>query len=305
MAPLMRDTMAPRNSLCNFKIGPAVRYTLSILVVFTTTGCSESTLSHEDLAHACVRTTACSFQPYPRVANCMGAYFTQHARFGLGPVYDSIYECVNAAGDCGALYACFGTDQATASCDRNFSGRCDGDRAVSCDLISDQQYTYDCAAAGLTCAMPTDQTFSAKCTTGTCGADFPRQCDGDRLLTCHNSVVEVVDCAASGLVCSESKGCAGAGDPCITQTASCDGDVAVSCVGGHTHREDCTVRAQDRSCANGRCVPTHTECLDEFDRCDGSDLQSCIDGQWVTFDCTELGLNPCVPSSTGAACVGK
>lgn len=298
--------MAPTKRLCNLKSRGRLLLVLCALTLLGS-GCSESALSHENLAHACVRATACGFMPYPRVANCMDAYFTLRMRFGLGPVYDAIYDCINeASGDCAALYACFGTDQATAACDRNFAGRCDGARAVSCDLVSHQQYTYDCAESGLTCAVPTGQTFSAKCTTGTCGSDFTRRCDGDRLLTCHNGVVEVVECGASGLVCGATSGgfdCTGAGDAC-GGSSSCDGHVAVSCVNGRVHREDCSTRAQDLSCAGGRCSPTNSDCRDEFDRCDGSELQSCIDGRWVNFDCAELGLSACAPAVNGAACGG-
>ena len=69
-------------------------------------------IGDEELVLACIRSTACGVRAYPRAANCVEAYYTLHLRFGLGPVYDAIYRCVNAAaGDCDKIYACYGANR--------------------------------------------------------------------------------------------------------------------------------------------------------------------------------------------------
>jgi len=266
-------------------------------------------ISDQELVQACIRSTACGVRAYPRAANCVEAYYTLHLRFGLGPVYDAVYRCVNAAaGDCEKIYACYGANRLAGSCDSSFVARCDGSRAVSCDLTTHRVLSFDCGAAGLVCQTKAEQSFEAVCTTATCSGSGA-SCDGERLLTCRAGVIEVDDCQAQSLVCGTGArgltGCVGStGEECIAgdYSASCDGVTAVTCASGRVGRRDCGAYAPARACVDGACVPSGKECLDEFDRCEGAAVQTCIDGRWTTYDCASLGLSPCQGALTGAAC---
>ncbi len=269
-------------------------------------GCSkdlDEALPQEELLRACLVSSSCGLRPYPRASNCVDAYHTLQRAYGLGPIFNALYRCVNQAASCGAAAACWGIDRAAARCDTSFKARCDGDRAISCDALTGFAYAESCGEAGLACAVPTSsQPFEARCTPGTCDG-AARRCDGSRLLSCSSGVLEVDDCGLRGLACAV-EGCAGTGEACSSGgfTARCEGETAVSCVGGRVQREDCAARAYNRRCAEGRCVPAGGECLDEFDRCQGSALQACVEGSWRTFDCAALGLGPCQAAKNGASC---
>jgi hypothetical protein len=263
-------------------------------------------VTYAELVRACIASTACGVMPYPRVLNCVEAYYDLHSYFGLGPIYDAIYRCVNAAGgSCSAVSACFGA----RSCDASFSPRCEGNQAVSCDTLSGQTVTYNCAEAGLTCTVISGAASEAKCSAGSCTTESGRTCEGTRLLSCSRGVTQVVECAARGRVCGKSMDgvfdCVGSGSETCTSGAlkrRCEGAVAVSCVNGQVSREDCSQRALDRGCRDGACVPAGSECVDELDRCQASELQACLDGRWETYDCAVLGLGSCQGSAQGAAC---
>jgi hypothetical protein len=269
-------------------------------------GSGSGRIGDEELVRACIGSTACGVRAYPRAANCVEAYYTLHLRFGLGPVYDAIYRCVNAAaGDCEKIYACYGANRLAGSCDGSFVGRCDGSRAVSCDLLSHRVLSFDCSAAALTCQTKAEHSFEAFCTTSACSGDSV-SCDGGRLLSCRGGVTEVEDCQAQGLVCAEGQlQCVGATEETCgvgKYPASCDGNTAVSCQGGRVSRKDCGAYSLAHACVDGACAPSGGDCLDDFDRCEGAALQTCIDGRWTTYDCAALGLSPCQPATNGAAC---
>jgi hypothetical protein len=266
-------------------------------------------LSFAELVAGCIASSSCGVRAYPRVSNCLEAYFTLHRPFGLGPIYESIYRCVNAAkGDCDAVFACYGTHQAAGRCDTTFKAHCEGERAFSCDTLSGRVFVYDCALAGLTCQVRASQSFDAKCGTASCDASFARRCEGTRLLSCADGVVEVADCGALGERCGESSG----GPACIGSTdeecqagkftARCDGAVAVTCVGGRVHRSDCTGQPLAGRCQAGACVPAGSACQDEFDRCAGDALEICLDGSWQSQDCAAAGFGACRTLANGAAC---
>ncbi len=262
-----------------------------------------------ELVNACIASTACGIMPYPRVSNCVEAYYDLHSYLGLGPVYDALYRCVNAAqGSCSAVSACFGAHP----CDSSFAARCEGNQAVSCDTLSGKTVSYDCSAAGLSCAVISTTNVQAKCGAGPCSPASARSCDGSRLLSCSDGVTQVVECAARGYTCGKSAegifDCVGSGnEPCGSGASSphCEGTVAVSCSSGQITREDCSQRALDRACRNGACVLSGNDCLDDLDRCHGDALQACLDGRWETYDCAALGLGPCLGSAQGAACAAR
>ncbi|MCC6746867.1 MAG: hypothetical protein IT371_04365 [Deltaproteobacteria bacterium] len=285
--------------------GLRVLGTLGLLALAACKGSASAPIAFDALLSACVRINACGVMARARVTNCVDAYYTTQLPVGLGPVYAELYRCVNdAGGSCDEVRRCFG-EQSTERCDATFRARCDGARAVSCDLLDKRIYAADCGAAALSCAVPSKDTFAARCGAGTCGADFTPRCDGSRRLTCVNGVVEVEDCAAQSLVCDEGAArCAGEESGACSGNR-CEGDIAVTCVGGRAHREDCTNRPYNTKCRNGVCERSGSACADELDRCQGALLQTCLDGQWKTFDCGSLGLGACQASKVGAACGAK
>ena len=267
-----------------------------------------------ELTHACVAATSCKVKSYPRVSDCVTAYYNLHRKFGLGPIYDEIYKCtLKADGECDEVFYCFGAHRYAGDCDSSFAAKCEDGRAMSCDLQDKRVYSYRCATAGLTCAVRDKQTFEAYCTSGTCKvSSFMPKCDNNRVVRCVNGVIEVEDCAASGLICGKdattgASRCIGEStSSCNSQyKSSCNGAVAKNCVGGKVHVDDCAARQINRSCKNGACVPTGTQCTDQFNRCkDENTLEYCVDGYWQSVKCSELGFGKCraVTIGNGARC---
>jgi len=267
----------------------------------------EEILPLETLTRGCLARNACDVLAYPRVADCVAGYYDLQLYYGLGAVYAKAYRCAAAIkGDCVAIAQCFGVQRGGPRCEKSFVGSCDGARALSCDLISGQSYSEDCALAGLSCAVPTSGGFSARCSPGACDASFRRRCQGTRAESCADGLIEVVDCAARGQTCLEAGGaasCVGASsESCASGQPRCEGQIAVSCVGGRVARQDCSARPSRRRCQDGVCVEAGTECGGEVDRCQGVDLEACLEGSWQRFDCGALGFLGCQPGQTGAAC---
>jgi hypothetical protein len=227
---------------------------------------------------------------------------------GLQQIYDQLFRCVNAAGgDCTTAYACFGSHPAAGSCDQSFEAYCDGNKAVTCDLLDKRVYTYDCGAAGLSCAVKHEAAWEAACTTGTCDAGFQRRCEGDDLLTCYEGVIVLSDCAAAGMACDEGRCVGNQPESCDTAEFEprCEGPVAITCAVEQESRQDCSTRLINKACRDGECVPAGDECRDEFNRCTGTALQACLDGHWATYKCADLGLGPCEEQVHGATCTAK
>lgn len=272
-------------------------------------------VTYNQLVRGCILATACGVKAYPRVANCVDAYYTLHRRFGHARIYDAIYYCVNQSeGSCEEVYSCFGADRLAGRCDATFKARCEGDNAVSCDLLDQRVFVSDCTAAKLKCAVKNTETFEAACAYGSCLSAYAPRCDEGRALTCLDGVITVEDCTAQGLVCASTStttkavGCVGSSSTSCSPsktTPSCKGTVAVTCVVNKLHEEDCSTRVYNRTCKNGVCVATGTGCTDAFDRCQGSNLEYCLDGNWVLFDCATAGFGPCQTETHGARCSSK
>lgn len=280
-----------------------------LLTVLVSAGCEEETLSHQELLDACARRNACEVMPYPSLAGCAEEFYQRQTSFGMAPVYRSLYHCVNnTGGDCAAVRACFGYSETLDSCTAEYQASCSGRRAHSCDLITHRSFSLDCSQANLQCAVPQSQSFAARCTPGTCQTGDPRTCQKGKLHSCNDGVIEVSDCDAQGLTCAANASgvldCVGRGDACTSAgaPASCDGQVAVRCVGGRIHREDCSKNPLASACQDGTCTGQGTQCQDDFDRCQGEHLESCLDGQWQVLDCQALGLGPCRDGAAGALC---
>ncbi len=264
-------------------------------------------VTDEQLVQACIRAGTCGIKTYPRLSDCVDAYFNLYRTQGLGPIYDQIFACVNAAkDDCDKIAECYGRGKA---CDKDYKASCKGSVAVSCDLIGHRIYQLDCAQAGLGCKV--NNAGAAVCTPGTCAAGYKSVCKGNWLLACTTGIIEVHDCSATGKACDwhwSKKACVGNQKKNTCQSKSfvryCKGDLAVTCVEGRVHADDCSKhKLQKSKCSAGECVRAGTQCTEAMNRCKGDALEVCFDGTWKTYDCKKLGLGACQASATyGAGC---
>jgi len=298
--------------------GPPPAWWPVLLLLLSVVGCEEAPplvvapVAYDDLVQGCIAATGCGVKAYPRVKNCVEAYYTLHRRFGMAPLYDRIYHCVKeASGHCRAVFTCFGANKDAGSCDASFHARCSGGYAVSCDLLDRRVFAFDCEAVGLKCQVKNTQSFEANCSMGGCSSGYAPRCEGDRVLTCRDGVIEVEDCKAMGLMCGNNglgkPACVGSsGKSCQISTykASCTGSEAHTCEVGKVQVEACDKRHFNKTCSAGACLATGKACTDEFDRCaDSKTLKYCLDGTWHTTDCTTLGFGGCAPNAvTGAIC---
>lgn len=270
-----------------------------------------STLTADELLDACIRASACGVKTYPILSNCLENYIKLHVSQGLATIYNKLHRCVNAAqGDCAAVAACY---QQGKACDKDYKASCNGDVALSCDLIDGRVYQLNCADAAMKCQVKTGQTFSASCTPGSCQAGYKDKCEEGQMLSCSGDVLEVKLCGVEGMRCgyggwkTKKFGCQGETEnKCSSYKfkAYCDGSKAVTCLLSREHHDDCARHKYvSTGCKGGICVVGGAECDHNFNRCAGQKLEACLDGKWQQYDCAKLGLGPCKKSATyGANC---
>lgn len=276
---------------------------LLVLLLVAAAGCAPARPGAEARiawTRACVRLAGCApfaglERPY---AECM-------QRLVHRPDVRSA-ECIAAARTCEDAAACVGL---TSPEDCGDYSRCDGDvlhacqngRRVAGGGWRNIALQRDCGAEGLHCRViyptyaSTDYHYAACVAPGSCTVDT---CDGDRLVQCDLANVADPgvpipwDCVDG--VCSDGE-CRGDGGPC-EPGSWCEGDVAVSCIGGRLLRETCApgtcspdfidVRYMDNSTrchARGECEP----------RCEGSHAVRCVEGHVERYDCRAWGFETC------------
>ena len=278
-------------------------------------------VSLDQLIEACVVTSGCGVKVWPKVLNCLDAYYDLAKPRGSGPVFDRIYQCVIAAqGDCTKVFDCYGSNRYAGSCDNgNFTATCEGDSRYTCDTIAHKVFISDCAVAKLSCKTSTSPPVTAHCTRGACKpTSFKTTCEGSILVSCLASgVIQTDDCGVDGGKCGKSAmgalSCIGNQDKtCDFDStkppfqASCDGHSAVTCKNNNVNKEDCSKRPFKRVCRNGTCASSGGECTaDDFNKCQGDKLQYCREGKWVALDCASLGLGACKQAVNGANCSAK
>ncbi len=293
-------------------------------------------LTYQQLQQACVITGACGVQRYTRLKDCIAAFYKVHAENGYKPIFEYMYDCVvNAGGDCRKISKCMGFAERPqakdVSCDSNFASRCDGSKAIICDLDPKRGgwiQTFDCAQAGLKCAIKdTGSKKVAICGGGTCNVKkYKTNCFRNKSYACVGGAIEINDCPAQGMQCRDpNKGtCEGTGrswkdiNPlcCKDFNPSCatKGDVLTQVKGGYLWQIDCAKQPGKKTCstAYSSCVGSGTECKEDstFDKCDSdaNTLVACVDGSNAKFDCQKMGFaDGCKTSDTGygAFCRGK
>jgi hypothetical protein len=164
-----------------------------------------------NLVRACVRSAACDYQAYPRIADCVDSYDkNRHPA-----VASDRYGCVDRARTCAEVAACFGV---RGQCDRSFPAACaDGD-AIYCDLIDKRVYTDRCRALGLQCTIPPGFSWASSCT----GSAQPAALE--TVLRCEGEL-----CVQTGAACGQPD----------SPTDRCAGELLESCLGGQWVRFDC------------------------------------------------------------------
>lgn len=268
----------------------------------------EKLVTVDELIQGCVASTACGIQSYPTVVACVENFNNVHRVNLSAPAYSKIYRCsIAAKGDCEAVKKCWGVG---ATCDVNFKARCDGNTAVSCDVVGNRKtYAVDCSAAGLKCVVKSSTTATAYCSPGTCFSSSGDTCVGDQVQSCNEGIVEMQDCSVKGQVCgtASKKGgisCIGAGVTCKAEffVPQCKETVANQCASGKEHNLDCAKQGiSGTKCKEGLCVANGTACDKSFNRCSGTDLEYCHDGAWKKFECVNKGLGACKTKASGGA----
>jgi len=182
---------------------------------------------------------------------------------------------------------------------------CNGDVVLQCN--GSNYVPFDCTTLGMKCiSFKTYLPGAAEgqCGFGTCDSTThseAQQCFGDRLAACEAGLWRLQDdCAAYGGMCSfdGTALCRGTGVACDgSAPPRCDGNNAVSCLGGGTVTLDCTVAGQ--VCLGGGCV-IKSPC--PAPSCQGSVLTTCGPGGPTTLDCAALGFGGCIVTSTGDRC---
>ncbi len=292
-------------------------------------------LTYQQLQEACVITGACSTQRYARLEVCVSSFFKIYAENGMKRIYEYMYDCVlKAGGDCRKVSKCMGFAERPqakeVACDSSFVSRCDGTKAVTCDLDSLRGgwiQTLECADAGLKCALKnTGAQTVAICGGGICNPKkYTPNCQNSKSYSCAGGAIQINDCPAQGMQCRDpSKGtCEGTGrtwkdiNPlcCKDFSPACSskGDVLTRVKGGYLWQIDCSKQPGKKTCSSSysACKGAGSECSDStWDACDtdANTLVSCVDGYKEKFDCKKLGFaDGCKKSDTGygAYCRGK
>ena len=222
-------------------------------------------------------------------------------------------ECVVEARTCAEALECVGVQSPEGCPEWSY---CTGDVLHHCQNgvrlpstpggFTNVSTRRDCAAEGLVCRTiyPTfaseDFHYGVCALPGTCDAD---SCDGDLRVRCN-----VADVHAPGVPvpvpCAQGRcrgaTCVGDGPACETGLW-CDGDDAVTCLGGFVHRE---------RCAPGTCSPERSgsyaedgseRCIGRDEcrpHCEGTSLVRCVEGSVERYDCREWGFDNCVQTRT-------
>jgi hypothetical protein len=278
-------------------------------------------VSLDQLIEACIVTSACGVKKWPKVSNCVDAYYDLAKPQAITLTYDKVYQCVRAAeGNCTDVFTCYGSNRYAGSCDTTYTATCDSDQAFSCDAIARKVFIYDCAVAKLSCQTKKTSSVDAYCSRGTCTpGKYKTACEGDTVLSCVDGVIQVDDCTARGLYCGTHEvtgalGCLGNQkkkycglDPTKPPfQPSCNGNTAVTCENYQKHNEDCSKRDYKKVCKIGMCTYAGSECTEsDFNRCKGEQLQYCKEGKWQTLSCASMNLGACKQAVHGANCSAK
>jgi hypothetical protein len=284
----------------------------------------------EDVEQVCALLTSCTDLPIPAsmvpgdFAACVRAISGQLASPAGIAFSLLIRECGLRANSCSELKTCALRGASPTACagrgKENPVGYCDIDgRALSC-FHEKVAAVRDCPRGGEQCSVREGQSA---CSLGACPPEIPEgaapvcSASGTRIVRCEHGGVSSLDCAAFGLICSQSPGAGAACAPptpaCAPGPSRCDGDTEVSCYNGHEVRVDCA--AAGMTCggtasggprAVGSCMapaPSGASCNpDTPARCDGARVSYCSAGRPRSYLCRTLGWNRCVSAGGSVRC---
>lgn len=271
-------------------------------------------LSYDQLLEACVRLAACEVERHPFLRDCAQNFTNRYAVYGQKPLFENLFACANrGSGSCKVIRECFGFAGYPKKCDSSYSSRCEGDVALSCDLVGHPgdgwEQKLDCTKGGLKCGVketgdPGAPTV-AVCGGGPCTKGAAPVCDARRLINCVGGALEINDCPAQGLQCRDPAvpGCEGTGRSCAQTAPECKGSKLVRCQQGYLEEVDCAKLPGKKNCdqITNTCRGTGKECdIDgAFDACEGDNLVVCIDGYKKVYDCKALGFLGCEKAKIG------
>lgn len=316
------DRPVQATDLARARRGPVValagRVRLPAVVAFAlaVAGCSDRPLyypSPPDLAppgdtvtRACLTFVSCGLDlVYPEGSSLLQCLATWQ---GIDRSDVQVKERIDAAalaclavagGDCARAAACLNGGQQPQKCNPpNGKGEstCAGAVLQFCST-GKLTRTFDCASVGLLCLGDAIAT----CGFGPCtylGGSF---CVDNRLATCSGGMLALqTDCTIYGGTCVfdgiATAACHGTGTPCVSSSSpACQGERAISCVGGGTEIIDCPAAGQ--RCVQGICVSTDSCTVDPT--CAGSVLTFCAASGQISIDCALLGFAGCDASNGG------
>jgi hypothetical protein len=271
-------------------------------------------LEYDQLLEVCVRLAACEVERHPFLRQCLANFNDRYVVYGQKALYESLFACANkGGGDCKVIRQCLGFAGYPKKCDASHDSRCEGEVAVSCDLVGHPgegwEQRLDCARGGLKCGVKeTGDPGSprvAVCGGGTCPKGNPSVCETRRLLNCVGGALEINDCPGQGLQCRDPAvpGCEGLGRSCTQVAPECKGSKLVKCQQGYLHEVDCAKLPGKKTCdqLTATCRGTGTECPIDgfFDTCEGDSLVVCLDGFKRRYDCKALGFLGCEQAKVG------
>lgn len=274
----------------------------------------------QSILEACVIADACAGAPtgWPpfNASTCvdrfakLGWWFDSPAWLPDPVATSLLRKCAaSAKSDCDSFRACFGGDWIDLSRCREGAG-CQGNSLFS----APDGPSLDCGALGGTCMELWSNGLRACCNAKPCAGTGDFTCEMGVASYCGGWGERVdFDCGVNGQTCNfdGQAPCKGVSscDP-VDSSATCQGPVAIYCVGGGLTTHDCGATGFRTACNSGAppyenpCRPAHDDCHPDsyVQTCSGASLLACVDGAIVGVDCQGLGFSGCQQTMNSARC---
>ncbi len=218
-----------------------------------------------------------------------------------------VRSCVAATDDCNEVIRCTGVEPKACVP----PGTCEGSAFRACDKFSNgvtYEWVVDCTAmTGGLCSLDSKSgRLTCSSTDVACNAGQGGRCDGNTAVSCESGFELRQNCSSVGLTCLPLQNTDQA--ICATEArcaaSHCDGDFAVSCLGGaERERLDCGTRVPQGTCEVVDGAPTcvasepSPDCpvgVRYISWCEGDVGVACVQGARVATDCTAFRNAHCV-----------